>query len=112
MRQSVREALVEADARAGDDVVPDATALVHQEPLRERRWALLATALYRSDRQAEALASLRRARATLADELGLDPTPELVDLERAILNQAPELGMPSHPLADGRGVCPYKGLVA
>ena len=61
-----------------------ATALL---PLRERLWALHALALTRAGRQADALASLRRIRELLADELGLDPGAELRDLEQAILRQ-------------------------
>ena len=112
LRQTVHEALVEVQLQAGDDAVPGAAALVTAEPLRERRWALLATALYRQDRQAEALGALRQARRTLLDELGIDPSGDLVALERAILNHDPELA----PLAPGgvpnSDVCPYMGLVS
>jgi DNA-binding SARP family transcriptional activator/WD40 repeat protein len=111
LRQSMQESLIEAQVHAGDDVIPAAMALVSEQPLRERRWALLATALYRSDRQAEALEALRRARTTLTDELGLDPGHELVVLERAILNHEPGLMRPTSPEAHGSGACPYKGLV-
>ncbi|NYF59206.1 BTAD domain-containing putative transcriptional regulator [Micromonospora purpureochromogenes] len=61
------------------------------QPLREDAWRLWATALYRSGRQGEALAALRRARETLAAELGLDPGPGLRRLEADILAQAPHL---------------------
>ena len=60
--------------RAGE-AVPALQEAVEEEPLRERRWALLALALYRTGRQAEALRALSAARATLLDELGLDPAP-------------------------------------
>ncbi|MEU7932126.1 BTAD domain-containing putative transcriptional regulator [Micromonospora echinofusca] len=60
-------------------------------PLREDAWRLLATALYRSGRQGEALAALRQARDTLVTELGVDPGPRLRRLEADILAQAPEL---------------------
>ncbi|WP_165372594.1 BTAD domain-containing putative transcriptional regulator [Nocardioides iriomotensis] len=75
-----------------------ATAL---QPLRERLWALHALALTRAGRQADALASLRRIRELLADELGLDPGAELRDLERAILRQEPALldVLPADPAA-------------
>lgn len=65
--------------------------LVVEQPLRERLWALLTRALYRSARQGDALAALRRAREHLADELGVDPGPELQALEQAILRQDPAL---------------------
>ncbi|TWG27737.1 DNA-binding SARP family transcriptional activator [Micromonospora palomenae] len=61
------------------------------QPLREDAWRLWATALYRSGRQGEALAALRRARETLVAELGLDPGPGLRRLEADILAQAPHL---------------------
>jgi DNA-binding SARP family transcriptional activator/outer membrane protein assembly factor BamB len=89
-----------------------AAEMVMREPLREQRWAALALAQYRAGRQAEALRSIRRARRVFADELGLDPGPELVGLERAILAQDPSLAGP--PRSDGwrGGQCPYRGLAA
>ena len=77
--------------------------LVRTHPLRERLWALLATALYRSHRQGDALAALRRAREHLADELGVDPGPELRRLEDLVLRQDPSLDAPAAaaPRADG-----------
>src|SRR5262249_7006569 len=67
--------------------------LVGEYPLRERLWYLLMLALYRSGRQADALAAYQRARAVLAGELGLEPGPELRELERAGLRQGvPPLG--------------------
>lgn len=66
-------------------VVPDLDAHVAEHPWREEAWRLLALALYRSGRQADALAVLRRARAMLADELGVDPGPRLAELERQVL---------------------------
>jgi predicted ATPase/DNA-binding SARP family transcriptional activator len=67
------------------DVVADLERLVDEEPLRERLWRHLVIALYRCDRQADALAAYRRARTLLFDELGLEPTEELRELERAVL---------------------------
>lgn len=63
--------------------------LARAEPLRERRWWLLATALGRSARQADALRALDRARRVLRDELGVEPGPELVTLERRLLDADP-----------------------
>lgn len=67
------------------DVVPGLDAHVAEHPWREEGWRLLALALYRSGRQADALAVLRRARAMLADELGVDPGPRLAALESQVL---------------------------
>jgi DNA-binding SARP family transcriptional activator len=77
-------------ADAASDLQAHATA----QPLREDAWQLLATALYRAGRQGEALAALRRIRATLATELGVDPGPRLRKLETDILIQAPHLSPP------------------
>ena len=81
----------------------DLQAHAHSHPLREDAWRLLATALYRSDRQGEALAELRRARQTLVAELGLDPGPRLRQLEADILAQAPHLSPPAGPPRTPRG---------
>ena len=75
--------------------VAELEALVRWHPLRESFWALLMAAQYRAGRQADALASYQRARATLADELGIDPGPALQDLERLILAQDPTLDQAS-----------------
>ncbi|MFF0815899.1 BTAD domain-containing putative transcriptional regulator [Rhodococcus sp. NPDC003318] len=64
---------------------------VADHPDRETATALLALAQYRSGRQAEALTTLRAARRHLADELGVDPGPQLQELERDILTHAPAL---------------------
>jgi DNA-binding SARP family transcriptional activator len=74
-----------------DAAVTDLQRLVAEHPLRERLWARLVTALYAADRQAEALDALRRCADLLRDELGIDPGPELRDLERAVLRQDPKL---------------------
>ncbi|MGY1837059.1 BTAD domain-containing putative transcriptional regulator [Blastococcus sp. SYSU DS0510] len=71
--------------------VPDLQHLVSEHPLRERLWARLVTALYAADRQAEALDACRRCADLLRDELGIDPGPELRDLEQAVLRQDPRL---------------------
>ncbi len=64
------------------------------QPLREEAWRLLALALYQAGRQGDALAALRRARARLAADLGVDPGPALRELEQDILAQAPHLSAP------------------
>ncbi|MEV4266134.1 BTAD domain-containing putative transcriptional regulator [Kribbella sp. NPDC049584] len=73
------------------EAVPDLDAHVSEHPWREDAWRLLALALYRSERQGDALAVLRRARETLVGQLGVDPGPALRQLETDILNQAAHL---------------------
>ena len=77
-----------ADALSGID------ALVRAHPLRELPRRLQMLALYRSGRQAEALAGYRAARAALVEELGIEPSPALQELERAILRHDPAIGGP------------------
>ena len=74
--------------------------LTTAHPLRERLWALRAVALVRSGQQAEALAALGQVRALLADELGLDPGPELRGLQAMILTQDPSLAW-APPVSEG-----------
>ena len=65
--------------------------LVQERPLRERRWAQLILANYRSGRQADALRAYQRCRSVLAEQLGIEPGPELRRLETAVLAQDPSL---------------------
>ncbi|GHJ43468.1 ATPase AAA [Catellatospora sp. TT07R-123] len=76
-------------------IVPDLDRHVRAYPLREEAVRLLALALYRSGRQADALAALRGARDRLADELGVDPGPALRALETDVLKQAATLEQPA-----------------
>ncbi|HYX58263.1 MAG TPA: BTAD domain-containing putative transcriptional regulator, partial [Streptosporangiaceae bacterium] len=76
---------------AAAEAVPAAEALIRQQPLREGSWRLLALSLWACNRQADALAALRRARRMLRDELGLEPGPALAEVEEAILGQRQEL---------------------
>jgi predicted ATPase/DNA-binding SARP family transcriptional activator len=87
LRVACLEERVEADLALGrhDELAAELERLVAAEPLRERRWRQLATVLYRCERQADALDAVRRARAHVSDELGLDPSEELRGLERSIL---------------------------
>jgi DNA-binding SARP family transcriptional activator/tetratricopeptide (TPR) repeat protein len=91
----IRRALTEARLAAGDHVrlVPDLEELVADNPLDERAVGHLMLALYRSGRQADALAVFLRLRATLNDELGIDPGQELRDLETDILRQEARLDL-------------------
>ncbi len=100
LRTVVLEDRVEADLRCGSEaeLVPELRGLVAAHPLRERLWAQLMLALYRAGRQAEALATYQQARRVLAEELGIDPGPDLQELERAILAQDPSLGPATRPL--------------
>jgi DNA-binding SARP family transcriptional activator len=79
------------------ELVGELERLVAAEPLRERLRGQLMLALYRSGRQAEALATYADSRRTLSDELGLEPGRALQELERAILNQDPRLDAPESP---------------
>lgn len=112
VRRAVEEDLVEAHLAAGRAVeaAVEARPLVAREPFRERRWALLATALYRTGRQGEALDVLHRAGRTMRDELGLDPGPELVALEAQILQQDPALLDVPNRIGGSSAICPYRGL--
>ena len=76
-------------------LVPDLEALVRAHPHRERIWGQLMLALYRSGRQADALAAYREARTSLEETLGIDPSPALRRLETAILQQ--DAGLESPP---------------
>lgn len=112
LRMDAEELHVEAEMRAGhaQAVLEQARTLVAKAPFREHRWALLATALHQSGRQAEALGALKRARVMLVDELGLDPGRELVELEQLLLRQDPSLA-PS-VVREVSTLCPYRGLLA
>jgi DNA-binding SARP family transcriptional activator len=101
LRTVVVEERIEADLALGRHVelVSELEALVQAEPLRERPRAQLMLALYRSGRQADALAAYRTARETLVEELGIDPGPELRELEAAILRQDDSLLLEEAPLA-------------
>ncbi|ORW93864.1 hypothetical protein AWB92_11995 [Mycobacterium sp. IEC1808] len=82
-----------ATGRAAE-IIGELEAAVADAPLRERRWAQLMLALYRAGRQGEALGAYQRARTLLADELGVDPGPELRRLEAAIVAQDGALETP------------------
>ncbi|WP_329120884.1 AfsR/SARP family transcriptional regulator [Streptomyces sp. NBC_01353] len=89
----VHEDAAEARLAAGEHalLVGELAELVERHPLRERLRAVQLRALYRSGRQSEALAGYEELRVRLAEDLGLDPSPELVELQRAMLRQDPAL---------------------
>lgn len=93
------ELRLDAGLRLGrhDEILPELETLVDVHPLRERFAGQLMLALYRSQRQVEALAIYRRLRRQLVEELGLDPSPALQELEERILLQDPALELqPRH----------------
>jgi predicted ATPase/DNA-binding SARP family transcriptional activator len=95
LRLTAVEQRVEGELAAGRHVelIAELETLVAAEPYRERLWRQLSIALYRAGRQADALAAIRRVRAILRDDLGLDPGPPLLALERAILQHDPVLAL-------------------
>ena len=111
MRLGVEELLLDARMQAGEvqEVAALARARVAEAPLRERRWVVLSVAQYRQGRQADAIATVRRARGLLAAELGLDPCTELAELELAILRQDPAL-LSDRVFRAASPECPYFGL--
>ena len=88
---------IDAELALGRDaqLVSELETLVRERPLRERLRGQLMLALYRSGRQADALEVYRRGRVALVDELGLEPSPELQQLERQILTHDPALRAPA-----------------
>jgi DNA-binding SARP family transcriptional activator len=97
LRLSALETRIDADLALGRhaDLIGELESLVAHQPLRERVRGQLMLALYRSGRQADALAAYQDARRRLVDELGIEPGPALHDLERAILGHDPTLQL--HP---------------
>jgi predicted ATPase/DNA-binding SARP family transcriptional activator len=96
LRLTVVEEQIDAELELGRhaEVVPQLERLVVDHPLRERMRAQLMLALYRAERQADALQAFQEARVRLVDELGIEPGPALQRLERQILNHDPELAAP------------------
>jgi DNA-binding SARP family transcriptional activator len=96
LRLGATEDRIDADLALGDHaaVIPELEALVAEDPLRERLRAQLMLALYRSGRQADALALYRDTRRVLVDELGIEPSRKLRELEERILVQDPGLERP------------------
>jgi DNA-binding SARP family transcriptional activator len=95
-RLSALEERVRLDLELGrhDEITGELRALVEEHPLHERLYGFLMLALYRAGRQAEALEVGRLARATLLDDVGIEPGRELQGLDLAILNRDPALDLP------------------
>jgi DNA-binding SARP family transcriptional activator len=105
IRLAALELRIDAELALGrhHELVAELEALVAEHPLRERLRGYLMTALYRSGRQAEALDAYQHARRALVDELGIEPSGALQELERAILRQHPSLDL-ERPAAIDAGV--------
>ena len=97
LHAEVVRALSEARLAAGEHraLIPELEQLAAERPLDEQLHAQLMLAMYRSGRQADALAVFQRMRFALAEELGVDPSPSLRDLEVAMLKQDPALDLPA-----------------
>jgi DNA-binding SARP family transcriptional activator len=93
LRLAALEDRLDADLERGLDgeLVSELSALIARYPLRERLRGQLILALYRSGRQADALEAYRQTRRVLDEQLGLEPSPSLRELERAILRHDPAL---------------------
>ena len=106
---------IEADLARGlaGELVAELEAMVAANPLQERVRGQLMLALYRAGRQADALAVYRQTSELLRDQLGIDPSRSLQQLELAMLQQDPALELaisPQTPQRDRVAVCPFKGL--
>ncbi|MEN8115215.1 MAG: BTAD domain-containing putative transcriptional regulator, partial [Actinomycetota bacterium] len=93
LRLGALEARIEADLACGRHrrVLPELEALTAEHPLREGLWGSLMLALYRSGRQADALAAYQQMRTVLGERLGIEPSTELRELEEQVLLQDPAL---------------------
>ena len=111
LRLAAVEDRIDADLGLGrhDQLVGDLESLVSEHPTRERLRSLQMTALYRAGRQADALEAYRQTREALLDELGLEPGPELKELEQAILRQDEALSR--RPLPQSNVPVPVSSLV-
>ena len=114
LRLGALENRIDADLTLGrhGDLVGELQPLVLDHPLRERFRGQLMLALYQSGRQAEALEVYRDGRRVLLDELGIDPSPALQDLEKAILRQDPDVSAPEPVPAELRAAVTEASLGA
>ena len=114
LRLEAEELRVDAHLRAGRhrEVLAEAQSMVREAPLRERRWTLLARAQYQAGQQGESLRTIHRLKSVLTQQLGIDPGPEVAELEGAILRQDASLITVGGILAPSSATCPYQGLKA
>lgn len=105
-RLDVMEDYYEAELANGrhQAVLGDLETMVEAEPLRERACSQLMLALYRSGRQADALAAYRKVRQRLGDQVGLEPSRELRLLQHAVLVHDPSLAAPAGPARGPAGI--------
>lgn len=110
-RLTALEQRIEADLATGRhrELAPELAGLTTAHPLREQFRACQMLALYRSGRQADALAAFHQLRHCLATELGIDPSPPLRNLYQAILRNDPLIGWPPMP---GSGVAAQRAALA
>ena len=111
LRLEAVEERIEAELQLGRhrELAAELEALASEHPFRERLCAQLMLALYRSGRQAEALAAYRTARSVYVEELGIEPTRRLQELEQAILRQDASLDAAAPPAADRPAARPAAG---
>lgn len=112
LRVAALELRLEADLALGRhaELVGELERLVREHPLRERLRAALMRALYGAGRQADALRVYRDTRSMLVDELGIEPSPMLQELEQSILRQDPTLGRPDGA-AESFGSAPQRAIL-
>jgi DNA-binding SARP family transcriptional activator len=110
-RLAALERRVDADLALGRhaQLVPELEGLLRQHPLHEGLVGALMRALYAAGRQADALEVYRSTRKTFDDELGIEPSPVLRELERAILRHDPDLAVTRSPNADRRSIVAVAG---
>lgn len=110
LKLSALEARIAADLDCGrlSVVIPDLERLTEEHPLRERVWGSLMLALYRDGRQADALRAFQVARRRLGEELGIEPSADLIELEDRILRQDPTLEPNSRTLHQRAGNLPIE----
>jgi DNA-binding NarL/FixJ family response regulator/DNA-binding SARP family transcriptional activator len=113
LRLTVLMDRVDCDLALGrhEEVLGELQVLVGEHPLLERLRAQLMLALYRADRQAEALEAYQAARELLVGELGIDPSPALQRLQQGILGQDPALELPAATAAPTRAASKSLRLV-